>query len=415
MPLPIQADLADIEAVCAYLLAKPAGASAAELIHKKALDRRKLCALKFWGLIEEAGAKLRLSERGLLVARDNGANRVAALRQVVASITPYASVIARAVQNEETIILSAEVAAHWHRHFRAHTQFGILNYQIVCFFRLAEGAALGRLVVGRKGQHTRFELAEDEAQAFVDGADIASSLWTQGVDDGPSAEKAPTRDLGAFEFQASSRGNRVFINRRMNRKLVEQVKELLAFGKFDPVVAQDRDTANPFPHDLMDEMRECDTAVIHVGFDGLLFDGRRNEEPRICGDLLIEIVAAMALYGRNFILLVEQGVSLPANLQGLCECRYSGEQLDMPAAMTLFKAFNDFAQPQPTRPSVSANHAVPHVLRYERSGTFGSYKEFPPHGPQRGWGFGPAAPAKGEHGRADSEHATACPISAVAS
>ena len=151
MPLPIQADLADIEAICGYLIAKPAGATSAELINRQALDRRKLSALKFWGLIEDAGTKLRLSERGLMVARDNGANKVAALREVVASITPYASVIARAVENKDIIIAAADVAAHWHRHFRAYTQFGILNYQIVCFFRVAEGAELGRLVVGRKG------------------------------------------------------------------------------------------------------------------------------------------------------------------------------------------------------------------------------------------------------------------------
>jgi hypothetical protein len=117
-----------------------------------------------------------LSQRGLLVARDNGANKVAALREVVAAITPYASVIARAVQNKEMIVPSAEVAAHWHWHFRPYTQFGILNYQIVCFFRVAEGADLGRLVVGRKGQHTRFELAEDDARTFIDGAEMPATM-----------------------------------------------------------------------------------------------------------------------------------------------------------------------------------------------------------------------------------------------
>lgn len=158
----------------------------------------------------------------------------------------------------------------------------------------------------------------------------------------------------------------------MNKKIVEQVKELLVFGKFDPVVAPDRETAKPLPHDVMDEMRGCATAVIHVGFDGLLFDGGRNEEPDITGDVLIEIGAAMALFGRNFILLVEEGVTLPANLHGLCACRYSGEELDMPATMTLFKAFNDFTRSQPARPFVlpiGADHIVPHVLRYEQIST----------------------------------------------
>jgi hypothetical protein len=371
MPLPIQADLADIEGICRYLIARPDGVSAAELIDENALDRRKLSALKFWGLIEDTGTKLRLSERGVLVARDNGAKRVAALREVVASIAPYASVIARAFQNNEMVVSSGDVAAHWQKHFRAYTQFGILNYQIVCFFRVAEGADLGRLVVGRKGQQTRFELAEDDARAFVDGAKIAAS--TEGVDDHSAAEEAPSGNQGGSKPRGLRGGNRVFITHRMNKKILEQVKELVAFGKFAPVVARDRETARPSPHDVMDEMRGCDTAVIHVGADGLVFDGGRDAEPRISGDVLIEIGAAMALYGRNFIVLVGEGVTLPATLQELCECRYSGEELDMPATMTLFKAFNDFTRSQPTRPlvlAIGADHvAPPHVLQYGRVGT----------------------------------------------
>jgi hypothetical protein len=244
MSLPVRTGLADIDAICGYLIAKPAGASPAQLINEKALDRRKLSALKFWGLIEDAGAKLRLSERGLLAARDKGANRATALREVVAAIAPYGSVIAHAAHLKRDIILSTEVAAHWHQHFRAKVNFGILNHQTVCFFRIAEGADLGRLVVGRKGQQTRFELAEDDARAFVAGASFApSQVGTECRDDGSSAEAAPRRIaptsmLDGFKPEAAlGRGNRVFITHRMNKKIVEQVKELVAFGKFAPVVA----------------------------------------------------------------------------------------------------------------------------------------------------------------------------------
>jgi hypothetical protein len=44
----------------------------------------------------------------------------------------------------------------------------------------------------------------------------------------------------------------------------------------------------------------------------------------------------------------------------------------MPATMTLFKAFNDFTQSQPTRPlvlAIGADHVVPQVLQYERIGS----------------------------------------------
>lgn len=50
----------------------------------------------------------------------------------------------------------------------------------------------------------------------------------------------------------------------------------------------------------------------------------------------------MALYDDKFILLVEEGIELPSNLQGLYECRYKGDELDMPATMKLMKAFNEF-------------------------------------------------------------------------
>jgi hypothetical protein len=50
----------------------------------------------------------------------------------------------------------------------------------------------------------------------------------------------------------------------------------------------------------------------------------------------------MALYGEKFVLLVEDGAILPSNLQGLYECRYSGSELSMTAAMKLLKAFNEF-------------------------------------------------------------------------
>jgi predicted nucleotide-binding protein len=50
----------------------------------------------------------------------------------------------------------------------------------------------------------------------------------------------------------------------------------------------------------------------------------------------------MALYRRQFILLVKDGTELPSNLQGLYEVRYKGETLDGDATLRLLKAFNEF-------------------------------------------------------------------------
>jgi predicted nucleotide-binding protein len=58
--------------------------------------------------------------------------------------------------------------------------------------------------------------------------------------------------------------------------------------------------------------------------------------------VLIEIGAAMALYKKRVILLVEKGVQLPSNLQGLYRCEHSGDKLDYEPTMKLLKTFNEF-------------------------------------------------------------------------
>ena len=192
-----------------------------------------------------------------------------------------------------------------------------------------------------------FEFDGSNARALAEGgvpsplSVTASAVADEGEED-PSNEEEGETEVNPNAALAG-RGNRVFITHGKNRKILDQVKELVLFGKFEPIVAQERETAaKPVPDKVMDEMRSCQAAVIHVGSEGFLLDSAGKQVPHINGNVLIEIGAAMALYGRNFILLVEEGVSLPSNLQGLYECRYSGDELNMPATMKLLKAFNEF-------------------------------------------------------------------------
>lgn len=355
MPLPIRTTLSDIDAFCSYLLTKPTGATLAEakaVLDEKILDARKLSALKTWGLIEDTGAgKMRPTERGRLVSKDKGAKRSQALKEAVGSIRPYVAIVERAIHRNESTLSTTEVAAHWHQHFKADASESdrILNDQAVCFFQLAEGADLGKLTIGRKGQPTRFVFEETNARAFVNGSGLPTDILEEAADEEVSSDdgvqSSPvSRGLDIkTPDKASESGNRVFITHGKNKKILDQVKEIVAFGKFEPVVAQERETgAMPVPDKVMDDMRSCHAAVIHVGVDGILVGRDGKEHPQVNGNVLIEIGAAMALYGRNFILLVEEGAKLPSNLQGLYECRYSGDELNMPATMKLLKAFNEF-------------------------------------------------------------------------
>jgi hypothetical protein len=92
---------------------------------------------------------------------------------------------------------------------------------------------------------------------------------------------------------------------------------------------------------VMEDMRSCGAAIIHVEDERRLMDKEAKEHVVLNENVLIEIGAAMALYGRRFILVVKDGVQLPSNLQGLYEVRYEGTTLDGNATIKLLEAIND--------------------------------------------------------------------------
>ena len=144
-------------------------------------------------------------------------------------------------------------------------------------------------------------------------------------------------------MQEPQPNRRVFISHGSNKKIVAQVKELLQFGDFEPVVTVENDTtAKPVPKKVLDDMRSCGAGLIHVGTEQTLIDKDGNEHHLLNQNVLTEIGGAMALWDDNFVLLVEEGAKLPSNLQGLYEVRYTGDALDHEATMKLLRTFKQF-------------------------------------------------------------------------
>ena len=144
---------------------------------------------------------------------------------------------------------------------------------------------------------------------------------------------------------------RVFITHGKNRAFLDPIRKLLGFGEMQPVVSTDTTSGSqPVPDKVMNEMRSCGAAIIHVDAEMTLMDAQANQHVVLNPNVLIEIGAAMALYGRRFILLVKEGITLPSNLQGLFEVRYSGDALDGAATIKLLEAINDIKNhPLPDR------------------------------------------------------------------
>lgn len=184
-----------------------------------------------------------------------------------------------------------------------------------------------------------------------------------GADD--PGDVAPTLPLAAPPAPASSvvpqasevhRANRrVYVTHGKNRAFVEPIKKLLAFGELEPVVSVERPSVSqPVPDKIMNEMRSCGAAIIHVDAELKLLDADANEHIVLNPNVLMEIGAAMALFGRRFILLVRDGIKLPSNLQGLFEVRYTGDALDGDATVRLLEAIRDIKNhPMPDRYSAN--------------------------------------------------------------
>jgi len=176
----------------------------------------------------------------------------------------------------------------------------------------------------------------DPVDESVSAADLSTEPMKPAAISTPAA---PSLAPSSFD----GKNNRAFISHGKQKEIVVQIKELLAFGNFEPVVSVEREsTAIPVPEKVFEDMRSCGAGVIHVGAEGKYLDREGNEHTKINDNVLIEIGAAMALYGKKVILLVEKGVQLPSNLQGLYRCDFEGDRLDYEATMKLLKTFSQF-------------------------------------------------------------------------
>ncbi|UPT89120.1 nucleotide-binding protein [Bradyrhizobium barranii subsp. apii] len=148
-----------------------------------------------------------------------------------------------------------------------------------------------------------------------------------------------------------ARRRKVFVTHGKDKTFVDPIKRMLEYGELEPIVSVERTSVSkPVPDKVMDDMRMSGAAIIHVDAERILKDDDSNEHVIINPNVLIEIGAAMAFYGRRFVLLVRDGVKLPSNLQGLFEVRYKGDTLDADATMQLLEAMREMKTlPLPTK------------------------------------------------------------------
>ena len=215
----------------------------------------------------------------------------------------------------------------------------------------ASARSVGFIEEIRGKNYVTLQGAADPAPTAIDSGSKDSGDVDAKVTDAPAETERVTVPPPAIQPKGAQltaaiaddqRRRRVFITHGKNRDLVDPIRKLLEYGELEPVISVERTSVSkPVPEKVLDDMRSSGAAIIHVDAERTIKDTDGTEHMVLNPNVLIEIGAAMAFYGRRFILLVREGVKLPSNLQGLFEVRYSGETLDAVSTIKLLEAIKD--------------------------------------------------------------------------
>lgn len=134
----------------------------------------------------------------------------------------------------------------------------------------------------------------------------------------------------------------VFISHSKNKKILEQIRQMLSFGSFSYEIAEERETpAIPLSDKVFGLMRKCNCAIINISADE---EKKQGEAYGINENVLIEIGGAFLHYERRVILIIDKKFKdiLPSILQGLTAIFYEGDELSWNDGMRLQKALTEF-------------------------------------------------------------------------
>jgi hypothetical protein len=336
MSLHTRITIEDIHAVCSYLVTKPTGAGLKEtsaVVDKKHLDVRKLAAMKDWGLLDEVDGKLKITDNGRAFVRSE-ADKAKVLSNVIRSTPPFLAVVERVAHKHEDTLTATDVAAHWHDHFKddVGSTDEMLNAQAIVFFQVATGASLGTLIIGRKGQPTRFSFNMEAVSSFVSGtptANLEAAPVPESDAEGFPCDNESTDALTPGDVESPALGQAIFIAHGKNKKPLEQLKKMLDQFKIPYRVAvEEANLGRPISGKVRDIMKSCNCAILIFTADEELKDIDGNTIWRPSENVVHELGATAFLYDNRIVIMKEEGVTFPTNFRDIGYISFDKDQLD---------------------------------------------------------------------------------------
>lgn len=339
--------LEDVQDICSYLITKPTGASvndAKAVLDAKRLDPRKVNAYKFWGFVDGDKSRLKITEIGRQFIK-NEESKNEAILQIIKNIEPYCAIIERVTHRHEDSITSIDVASHWFEHFSSQVSENekILKDQSVCFFQLASGSLLGSMIVGRKGQPTRFSFNNEGLVKFVSQISnipedtSEKTIITNENEEQENDTKSPDIDTKKYEL-----GKGIFIAHGKNKKPLDQLKNILTEFKIPYKIAvEEPNLGRPISKKVRDIMESCNCAILIFTADEEFKDKDGNTIWRPSENVIYELGASGYLYDNRIVIMKEEEVNFPTNFKDIGYISFEKDKLKE-KTMDILKEFIGF-------------------------------------------------------------------------
>lgn len=309
--LPVLATITDVREAIRYLKHHPEGITmvqAMDAFRKRIFDARKVSAYEFWKIILRTGDRLKLTSLGWELAKCL-TPEAHLYRVVLSNIVPYHSGLQWIHEQELELVTHLDIGNFW-RENHADVLQGDDEKQLeaygATFFQICHAAEVGMLTLGRKGQPTRLHIYQSELESYLNGNERTA---TQTSCAGPAAPKIVARSTSARPTSASL--GRIFVSHHHEPELLKHIVNALELADLQ---FETLDRAEQSLDKTLAALERCDAAVIVIADD------------RVADELLlIQIGAALVHYKKRLLLVVNKGVSLPANIGDASVCEITND------------------------------------------------------------------------------------------
>jgi len=323
LSLPHLVKYADIITLIDYLRKKPLGAAEEEIttaLGADILDWRKIEGYKMTGFFD-FNETVRLSPAGVEFSQADEDGKRKRVWQILKRVRPYNGVLEWAYYQKKGQLDAGIVRLKWSTEYQEidTTNRQRFDQAPIFFFSLCDGAGLGKLVVGRKGQPTRVELDETNLSAYVSHAvGIGTESRVSQPTPPGSQDSAHAAVAVPAEPKVEALPRNVFISHGKTKGPLTDVEEMLRIMGLEPKIAvREANLARPVSEKVRTTMKECSAAVFIFTPDETLTDADGKKVYKPSENVLHELGAASVLYDDRVIILKEKTIQLPSNISGL--------------------------------------------------------------------------------------------------